>query len=218
MPDPLLEAIRSGDLRTLRQAAAAHPQAARQARCVVEAGCRAFQPALALLVKHGAEINASWKNYRPLHSLIQEEPPAAASPTPERLACLDWLLEHGADPTAAFSHPVWAAACPMAEMALEHGAVPDHATADGKPLLNDLIRWGQIPQTLWLLDRGASPNIADERGWTAVHPAASRGNLRLLDAVLEAGGDPLLRDLEGRTPLDIAILAGREKLIARLAG
>jgi hypothetical protein len=35
--------------------------------------------------------------------------------------------------------------------------------------LNNLVRWGQIRQSLWLLERHANPNLADERGWTAVH-------------------------------------------------
>ncbi len=100
---------------------------------------------------------------------------------------------------------------------LSHGADLNRATANGKPLQNDLIRWGQIPRTLWLLARGASPHIAEERGWTAVDQAASRGNLRLREAVLEAGGDCGRRDREGASPLDIAAQAGRGKLAARLA-
>jgi ankyrin repeat protein len=351
MPDALIEAIRSGKIRAVREALSADPQAARHPKPIVEAGRRAFEAALALLFTNGADLNAAWKNYRPLHSLLQEEPyTPGASPTPERLACLDWLLangadpeltgawpparaivvaafmgqpeyierlrragaridgfaaaalgdldllrqtlreqpsfatardtggltalqcaagskmpgaplveaaillldagadlaaktrsyahdvdavylaahahnaalfklllERGADPTEAFSHPVCAGFYEMAEMALEHGADLDRATANGKPLLNDLIRWGQIPQTLWLLSRGASTHVADDRGWTALHQAASRGNLRLLDAVLKAGGDPGRRDHSGATPLDIAVGAGRGKLAARLA-
>jgi ankyrin repeat protein len=64
------------------------------------------------------------------------------------------------------------------ELLLERGADPDRAVAGNQPLLNNLIRWGQIRQSLWLLDRGANPNLADDRGWTAVHQAASRGNTR----------------------------------------
>jgi ankyrin repeat protein len=70
-------------------------------------------------------------------------------------------------------------------------------------LLNDLIRWGQIPQMTWMLEHKANPNVPDDRGWTAVHQAASRGNARILNAVLAAGGDPTRRDNEGRTPRDI---------------
>ena len=84
------------------------------------------------------------------------------------------LLERGADATDALSQAVWGAAYDLAVSALEHGAAIDRATANGKPLLNDLIRWGQIPQMTWMLEHQASPNVPDDRGWTAVHQAASR--------------------------------------------
>ena len=59
----------------------------------------AFQPAIALLHQNGADLNATWRGYRPLHALLQEEPHAAAGkPTVKRLDCLEWLLQHGADP------------------------------------------------------------------------------------------------------------------------
>ena len=63
----------------------------------------------------------------------------------------DLLLESGADATDAFSHAVWGGAYELAESALAHGAIIDRATANGKLLLNDVIRWGQIPQMTWLL-------------------------------------------------------------------
>ena len=96
------------------------------------------------------------------------------------------------------------------------GANLDLATANGKPLLNDLIRWGQIPQTLWMLANGASPNVPDSDGWTAAHQAVSRGNARVLDAVIRAGADLNRRDHVNRTPLDLARALQRDKLAAML--
>jgi len=334
----LIQALRARDLKAVRQAIAADPKPALSARATVEAGRLAFRPALELLVKAGGDLNASYRNYRPIHSLIQEDPHAAAGqPAAERIACLQWLLEHGADPeqpgawpsaraivvagfvgspeyvkilrkggakidgfagaavgdcalvgkalaaqpgfarardcggltalhcaagsrmpradklaiavalvkagaeiaatarswahdvdaiyfaagtkdravfdllldygadaTNALGCAAWSGAYELAESALAHGGQPDRATANGKPLLNDLIRWGQIPPVMWLLERGASCNVADENGWTAVHQAASRGNARMMQAVLKAGGDVSLRDREGVTPADIS--------------
>ncbi len=114
------------------------------------------------------------------------------------------LLERGADATEALVPALWNAREDFAELALGHAAVPDRAMSDGKPLLNDLIRWGQMRPMMWLLAHGASPNIADQNGWTAVHQAASRGNQRMWRAVLDAGGDLARRDNLGRTPLDVA--------------
>jgi ankyrin repeat protein len=333
----LIQMLRAGKLREFRAAVKADTKAARHARVVLTAAQLAMQPALALLKTAGADLNASWRNYRPLHALLQEDAHAAAGePAPERLACLEWLLKNGADPeqlgawpsaraiivaafvgspeyvrvlrrsgakidgfagaalgdrklvektlrarpsfsrerdhggltalqcaagsrmpkadvlpvaqlliaagaevgaltkswahdvdavyfaagtknramfdllldhgadaTQALSHAVWAASYDLAESALAHGAVIDRATANGKPLLNDMIRWGQIPKMRWLLERKASPNVPDSRGWTAVHQAASRGNVRMLRAVLDAGGDPKRKDKQGQTPREL---------------
>lgn len=333
----LIQHIRDRDLSCLRRAIAGDPAGARQARAVVSAGGLAWQAGLTLLVEAGADLNAMWRNYRPIHALLQEDPHApAGTPTPEGLACLTWMLAHGADPeqtgawplargivvaahvgaaaytelliqggarvdgfaaaalgrregverairsdagfpmardqggltalqcaagsrmpgaeklaiarvlldggadlraqtkswsnvvdavyfaagtrdldvfrlllergadpTPALSSALWAGAYELAEAALAHGAAADRAVANKKPLLNDLIRWGQFPQALWMLERNASPNVPDERGWTAVHQAASRGNERMLRAVLAAGGDRNLRNLEGNLPRDL---------------
>lgn len=345
----LIQALRAGRLDQVRAAVEADPKVASQARLVVAAGGQARQRTLAVLKRHGADLNASWRNYRALHALLQEEPQAAAGkPAPARLACLEWLLDNGADPellgawpsaraiivaafvgspeyvkalrtggakmdgfagaalgdrklvdkalraradfarerdhggltalqcaagsrmpkadtvgiarllidagaevgaltrswahdvnaaylaagtknramfdlllnsgadaTDALSHAVWSGTYELAASALDHGAAIDRATANGKPLLNDLIRWGQIQPMTWLLEHKASPNVPDERGWTAVHQAASRGNVRIMRAVLDAGGDPQRRDKEGRTPRDVT---QSDKLAEMLAG
>lgn len=351
MAGELIQALRGGKLAAVRAAVKADPQAARQARAILVAAGRAFLPAIKLLHQKGADLNAAWRNYRPLHALLQDDPHAAGGkPSPERLACLDWLLQHGADPeqlgawpparaiiiaafvgeaeyvkrlrkagvkidgfagaalgdrklvektlrerpdfarerdaggltalqcaagsrlpgaalldvarllieagadvsartkswshevdaayfatgaknnaifalllehgadaTEALAHAVWGAREDLADLALAHGADPDRAAANGKPLLNDLIRWGQISKMMWMLAHKASPNIPDEGGWTAVHQAASRGNVRMMRAVLDAGGDLARRDSGGLTPLDIARVMRREKLITMIS-
>lgn len=349
MAEHLVEAIRGGKLADIRAALRDKPKAAILSRAVVMAGGHASQPMLELLLRHGADLNGVFRNYRALHALIQEQPHAGAKPTAERLACMEWLLangadpeqlaawpparaiivaafvgepeftrrlreggakidgfagaalgdrkvvekalkvkpgivrdrdhggltalqcacggrmprgeyaaivrllleagadprvrtkswgheldatyyaasckeptvlelllEHGADPQETLGHTVWGKHFDLAEMTLRHGARPDLAIHEGKPLLNNLIRWGQIPQTMWMLEHGASPNVADERGWTAVHQAASRGNARVLKAVLDAGGDLKQRDHLGATPLDVARTMARTKLVPLL--
>lgn len=352
MADALIEALRSGKLSAVRAAIRADPEKARHARNVAEAGRLAFQKAFELLHKNGADLNAIWRGYRPLHALLQEDPHAAAGkPSPERVACLNWLLEHGADPeqlgawpaaraiiiaafvgepeyvsrlkkagakmdgfaaaalgdrklvektlrqrpefarerdsggltalqcaagsrypgaktldiarllldagadlkaktkswnhdvdamyfaassknkaifglfldrgadsTEALVHALWGPGEEFAELAIAHGAEPDRAVAEGKPLLNHLIQWGQIKPALWLLNLGASPNIADSKeGWTAAHQAASRGNARMMRAVLDAGADLTRRDNRGCTPLAIAKVAGRKQLMEMMS-
>jgi len=333
---------------------------ARKPQLVVDAARHADLDALKLLVKHGADINAAWRGYRPLHALIQEKPHGETGrPSRQRLECLDWLLAHGADPdqlgawpparalliaafagieafverlrkessdddafaacalgdfaaikhwvkrnpdfvqardaggltglqcaaasrlghrkeeihrqivaiarllldagadpnamtrswshdvdtayfaasahnleifelllargadpTAALPSALWNAPIEFADAALKHGADINRAvtksarSSEARPLLTEMVRWGQMRQTFWLLDHGADPNLPDEQGWTSVHQAASRGNERIFRAILEAGGDLGRRDAAGLTPMDIARSRGRTKLAA----
>ncbi|MBM3727915.1 MAG: hypothetical protein FJW40_21130 [Acidobacteria bacterium] len=130
---------------------------------------------------------------------------------------LTLLLERGASATAALAAAVWRNDVPLIEILLDHGAVINEARDETKPLLNQMIRWGQVAQSLWLLDRGASPDIPDERGWTALHQAVSRGNDRMLRACLDAGANRTAQDRDGLTPLDLARRLGRLKIIPALA-
>jgi ankyrin repeat protein len=347
-------AVRAQDLPALRAALGKH-RGPIPAPAVIDAGRLAWQPGLALLVRHGADLNGSSRNYRALHALIQEKPHEGGSSTPERVACLEWLLAHGADPeltgawpaarativaaftgerdyvrvlqkgrgrpdifvaaalgdatrvgallerdaglamardhglltalqcaagsrlgqanerlaagllesarrlidagadvnaktrswghdvavsyfairsrqrellellldrgldaTAALPAAAWDAREDLVDLLLAHGAAIDRAVENARPVLNELVRWGQFAQARLLLARGASPNAADDRGWTAVHQAASRGNLRMMKDLLAAGGDPTRRDQAGATPLDVARMRGRKELIALL--
>lgn len=87
------------------------------------------------------------------------------------------LLRHGADPHRALTVAAWSAKPfePYAQLAMDHGAVPDLATADNEPLLNHLVHWGRLTPARWLLARGANPNIPDRNGLTAIDRAKSRG-------------------------------------------
>ncbi|MCU1237352.1 MAG: hypothetical protein JWP63_5319, partial [Candidatus Solibacter sp.] len=95
----LIQLLRAGTLLEIRAAVKADPQAARHPRAVVAAGQRALQPALAVLLDAGADLNAVWRNYRLVYALLEEDRHAGVrKPSPERLACLEWMLAHGADP------------------------------------------------------------------------------------------------------------------------
>jgi ankyrin repeat protein len=121
------------------------------------------------------------------------------------------LLERGADANAGLTHGAWGD-LRYAETALEFGANPDKATADRQPLLNNLIRWGQLQPAFWLVSKGASPNLPDERGWTALHQAVSRGNERMVRALLEAGADSTCTNADGESPAQMAARLHRGKL------
>lgn len=106
MGNELIEALRAGDLARVRTALRRDPQQARKPRSICEAAGLAFQAAIELLVEQGADLNAASRGYRPLHNLIQTKPhEAGGTPSPERLGCLDWMLERGADPEQAGAWP-----------------------------------------------------------------------------------------------------------------
>ena len=343
----------------MRQLLKKSPDAALAPRPVGAAGGMAWQEGLVLLKKNGADLNAVWRGYRPMHALIQEAPHAhGGKPTPERIKCLQWMIENGADPELEGAWPpsrallvaiftgvpdyvavlrdsdakvdgfayaalgdlkkvekllkadagfVHARTAPqgttalqccaasrmkvktltdtarllldhgadpnvlckgwthdldvtyfaansgqketfdlllekganpnnalvqamwqknpseLGEIALRHGADVNRAgfstsscQEDNRPLLNQMIRWGQLQSTFWLLHHGANPNLADGRGWTALHQAASRGNERMLQAVLDAGADPKKKTVDGHTPLDIARLQKVTRAVKQL--
>lgn len=124
------------------------------------------------------------------------------------------LFERGADATGALTTALWNTKGDHArfgELCLAHGAQPDAARSAGRPLLNDLVRWGRFEPARWLLARGADPNQPDDHGFTALHQAASRGNRAMWEALLAAGGDAERRANDGSTPRAFAL---RKKLIA----
>lgn len=322
------------------------------ARLVVAAAQAARLDELKLLLQGGGDPNAVWRGYRPLHALIQERPRGETEPSPARMRCLAWLLDHGADPeqpgawpparailvaafvgaepfvnrlrekgaridafvacaigdaaavrrelkgnpsfatardgesltslqccaasrlgrhdgsvakrlleiaralmdegadpatktkswghdidalslvvgahnaemlqlflargadaTGALASAAWSRTEELMEITLAHGADVNRARAEGRPLLNEMVRWGRGKMVTWLLRHGADPNLPDERGWTAMHQAASRGNARMWNELVAAGGDLARTDGAGLTPPDVA----RVKRVVKVA-
>jgi hypothetical protein len=126
---------------------------------------------------------------------------------------LTCLLDRGADPRNAMPTAAWDGQWDVVDLLRDRGVALDAVRDGDRPLLNNLVRWGQFQQARALVERGASPNIADASGWTAMHQAASRGNAGIWQALLSAGGNPDARDTRGRTPLEVA----RAKTFVRTA-
>jgi ankyrin repeat protein len=354
-PSPVIAAVRVRSVSALQRAldtkAAPVP-----VRAVVEAAQLAWTDGLDLMTRYGADLNAVDRHYRPLHALIQDKPHNGQGPSPERLACLEWLLarganpegqggwpstralilaafagapeyvavlerggaridvftasalgdargvarwmeqdpelarardaglltalhccagsrlglrqpgvaerlvetagalldagadlhahlrswghdvdvaylvvragqttmlrlllERGLDPTAAIAPAAWDGRADLLDLALAYGAEIDRAREHARPILNELVRWGQFAQARLLLARGANPNVADDRGWTALHQAVSRGNAVMLEELVRAHGDGTRADHSGQSPRDLARAKGRSDLVRLLA-
>ena len=100
-------------------------------------------------------------------------------------AVFDLLMERGADATGGLCCALWAGAYDLAESAPVHGAQADRATSNGRPLLNDLIRWGQFKPAYWLLGRARdfAPSSQPAPTRRAAIPPAKRSH-----AQRKAGG------------------------------
>jgi len=171
----------------------------------------ALQNIAALLLDAGADPNAKTKSWG------HDVDACYFACNSGQAALFELLLKRGADANAALPSAAWQKTPEMAAIALRHGADPNESCDGDRPLLNNLIRWGQFAPAAWLLEHGASPNVADGNGWTAMHQAASRGNEKMMRALLRHGGDATVRDGKGFTPLKIAFLARRPKLVSLLS-
>ena len=132
-------------------------------------------------------------------------------------AMLTLFLERGLDPTSAIAPAAWDGRADLIDLAMAHGARLDEARERGRPILNELVRWGQFSQARLLLARGADPNVADDRGWTALHQAVSRGNAAMIEELVRAQGDGARPDRSGQSPRDLAKAKGRTDLMRLLA-
>jgi hypothetical protein len=64
---------------------------------------------------------------------------------------------------------------------------------------------GNVDEVRYLLADGASPNEADEMGWSALHAAASRSQLEICQILVTAGAATDALDSQGWTPLQNAL-------------
>lgn len=90
---------------------------------------------------------------------------------------------------------------------------PEEARIYGRELL-DALRKQQIDMddALWLVKNGASFEIADARGDTALHIAARMQLPTLVREMLIRGADPETPNTAGNTPIIIAATGGGEVL------
>ena len=97
---------------------------------------------------------------------------------------------------------------------MEKGATVDIGDMRGATPLQHGVASLQIVKAL--LERGADPNARRSDGATAVHAAASLGNVEVLRFLVEKGGLAASATEDGVTPLLVA--ATDETLIDALAG
>jgi len=79
----------------------------------------------------------------------------------------------------------------------------------------------QIDIVLWLLTQPSkyeSVSHQNALGATPLHIAASYGSVMIVNALLQNGSDPSIKDVNGATPYDIAEMRGNQSCVELLAG
>jgi hypothetical protein len=170
-----------------------------------------------VLREHGADLNAS-ASYRGLDAVTPVFCACWSSGNP---ALVRWLLGHGALLTggelmAALGHLQrhGKAAYDIADTLLASGLPVDGGVRGGRTPLQAFAHQAAHKTVSWLIARGADVNARGPGGRTAAHFAAERNTAATTLAVLvESGADLAARDEDGHTPLDIAELNGKSRLV-----
>jgi ankyrin repeat protein len=55
-----------------------------------------------------------------------------------------------------------------------------------------------------LIANGAELNAPQKGGQTPLHHAVARGSKTIVETLIQAGGDPMIKDHQGRSPMDLA--------------
>ena len=185
----LIDAVRSGDLTAIQE-----------------------------LVKNGADVNTL------VDGMFRYVSHPGAG---DRCAVVRFLLDHGADPhlpgyDKMSALDAWSYECDpsVVQILLDHGAEPNSGTApSGETPLHYATSRGQKPGSTecvkLLLAAGANPNQKANvgipttaymrdirvRGETPLHRAAIHGDEEMIQALLDHGGDPSIKDAHGESPL-----------------
>ena len=102
----------------------------------------------------------------------------------------------------------------IAEYFLASGQPVDGGVPGGRTPLQAFASQGTHRTVAWLIAHGADVNRRGPGGRTAVHFAAQRNTgPKTLALLVDNGADLAARDEDGHTPLDIAKLNGKSRLV-----
>lgn len=168
-----------------------------------------------ILVHQGADLHAA-ATYR---GIVGATPLFCTCWSSGNLALVRWLLDRGAPASdehlsAALGHLQrhGKEAYDVAEAILDWGVPVDGS--GGRTPLQAFAHQGVARTVAWLIAHGADVNARISGGRQAVHLAAERNTgPKTLSLLVEAGADLSARDEDGRTPLEIARLNGKTRLV-----
>ena len=100
----------------------------------------------------------------------------------------------------------------LRELLVERGAKLDEGAADNTPLFIAAGE-GDLELCRILIDKGADVNYRMDSGaFTALHRSAAAGSYEVTRLLLSHGAKPNITNRRGKTPLQLAIDGGHEKV------
>jgi ankyrin repeat protein len=174
-----------------------------------------------ILADHGADLNARAR-YRGINDAT---PLFCACWSSENALLVRSLLDRGAAATneclpAALGHfqRHGRGAYDIAQALVSCGLAVDYGAGTGRTILQAFAHQADHRAVAWLIAHGADVNARSSSGRNAVHYAAERNTgPKTLALLVEAGADLLARDADGRTPLEIAKLNEKPRLVEWIA-
>jgi ankyrin repeat protein len=82
--------------------------------------------------------------------------------------------------------------------------------------LIEAVKSGNKESVRELIDAGAQVNQQDKQGWAPLNWAAGKGDLEIVELLLQQGADPFLVGRDLRTPQMIALAAGQSDVVKAL--
>src|SRR5215470_5282033 len=82
--------------------------------------------------------------------------------------------------------------------------------------LIEAVKSGNKESVLQAIKTGAEVNQQDKQGWTPLSWAAGKGDVEIVELLLQHNADPLLVGRDLRTPQMIALAAGRVEVVKAL--
>ncbi len=113
--------------------------------------------------------------------------------TPHELGKLLRNETQSASPDFQYIQDLITVGCPI-DARDEHGWTKLHRAA----------WWGHLEMVKFLVSKGGDIEARTNFGWTSLHNATNNGHLEVVKFLLSNGVDIYVRDVEDKTPLDLA--------------
>ncbi|MDD9891071.1 MAG: ankyrin repeat domain-containing protein [Gammaproteobacteria bacterium] len=189
---PLMSAARTGNMESvaLLLQHGAEINAAEEERgqtALMWAVAQSHADVVQLLIANGADLNLRTKVWYQLENTAGNTNPTG-----------NFRMAHGGSSAIMFAARIGDIA--TARGLIEAGADVNETAASGVSALTQAAHSGHEELALFLLEQGADPN-AMEAGYTALHAAVLRSQVRLVRALLEAGAEydtPVAHGTPGR--------------------